>query len=58
MVGRISNASRHSMSGTAKRSRGSVDEVVHMRDFALEKKVVEDEDEITVTYGPPDAVRR
>jgi len=43
VVSRFSGASRHTMSGHVKRSLGSVDEIVHVRDFAKE-----DEDEITV----------
>jgi hypothetical protein len=48
MVSRISGASRHTMSGHGiRRSQMSVDEVVHVRDFGMEKEK-EDEDEITV----------
>ena len=56
MVSRISGASRHTMSGHGnRRSQMSVDEVVHVRDFGMEKEKekVENEDEITViSYVP------
>jgi hypothetical protein len=54
MVSRISGASRHTMSGHGnRRSQMSVDEVVHVRDFGMEKEKEKVEDEITViSYVP------
>lgn len=48
VVSRISGGSRHTMSGHGMRSMESVDGIVHVRDFAKEGKMLEDEDEITV----------